>query len=156
MDGFFGSDWVGLKWFIQFMQSPFFPRLLKNTFLLGFYSLVFGFPAPILLALLLNEIHYGPFKRVAQSITYLPHFVSVVIMVGMLYSFFGHDGYVNRILAGLGIGAVDFVNDSRWFRPIYVISGIWQSIGWGSIVFLASLASINPELYESSYLDGGQ
>lgn len=154
VDGFFGSDWVGLKWFIQFMQSPFFPRLLKNTFLLGFYSLVFGFPAPILLALLLNEIHYGPFKRVAQSITYLPHFVSVVIIVGMLYSFFGHDGYVNRILAGLGIGAVDFVNDSRWFRPIYVISGIWQSIGWGSIVFLASLSSINPELYESSYLDG--
>ena len=93
------------------MQSPFFPRLLKNTFLLGLYSLVFGFPAPILLALLLNEIHNRPFKTVAQSITYLPHFVSVVIIVGMLYSFFGHDGYVNRILAALGIGAVDFVND---------------------------------------------
>ncbi len=154
VDGFFGSEWVGIKWFIQFMESPFFFRLLKNTFLLGLYSLVFGFPAPILLALLLNEIHNRPFKTVAQSITYLPHFVSVVIIVGMLYSFFGHDGYVNRILAALGIGAVDFVNDPQWFRPLYVVSGVWQSMGWGSIVFLASLASINPELYEASYLDG--
>ena len=93
-------------------------------------------------------------RRSPQSITYLPHFVSVVIIVGMLYSFFGHDGYVNRILGALGIGAVDFVNDPQWFRPLYVVSGVWQSMGWGSIVFLASLASINPELYEASYLDG--
>ena len=154
VDGFFGSEWVGLKWFIQFMQSPFFLRLLKNTLLLGFYSLIFGFPAPIILALMLNEIANKPFKRVAQSITYLPHFISVVIVVGMIYSFFGHDGYVNRILGGLGIAAFDFINNPRWFRPLYVSSGVWQGMGWGSIIYLASLSSINPELYESAFIDG--
>jgi putative aldouronate transport system permease protein len=154
VDGFFGSEWVGFKWFIDFVKGPFFFRLLKNTILLGVYGLVFGFPMPILLALLLNEITNQGFKRVAQSVTYLPHFVSVVIIVGMIYSFFSFDGYVNRILVRVGLGPFHFLSDPRWFRPLYISSGIWQRIGWGSIIYLASLASINPELYESAYLDG--
>ena len=154
VDGFFGSEWVGFKWFIQFVKSAFFPRLLRNTVLLGFYTLIFGFPAPIILALLLNELPNQFFKRFSQSITYLPHFISTVIVVGMIYAFFGHDGYVNRILMALGLSRLEFVNDPRWFRPIYVGSEIWQSMGWGSIIYLASLAGINPELYEAAYMDG--
>ena len=154
VDGFFGSRWVGFKWFIQFFKSAFFPRLLRNTVLLGFYNLIFGFPAPILLAILLNELRNQFFKRFSQSITYLPHFISTVIVVGMIYAFFGHNGYVNRVLMALGSSRLEFVNDPRWFRPLYVGSEIWQSMGWGSIIYLASLAGVNPELYEAAYMDG--
>ena len=153
-DGFFGSEWVGFKWFIAFVKSPFFFRLLRNTFLLGFYGLVFGFPMPIILALLLNEVRNQGFKRFSQSITYLPHFISVVVIVGMIYSFFSYDGYVNRVITRIGLGPFEFLSNPRWFRPLYIGSGIWQGMGWGSIIYLASLASINPELYESAYLDG--
>ena len=154
VDGFFGSQWVGFKWFIQFVKSAFFPRLLRNTVLLGFYTLIFGFPAPIVLALLLNELRNQFFKLFSQSITYLPHFISTVIVVGMVYAFFGHDGYVNRVLVATGLSRLEFVNDPRWFRPLYVGSEVWQSMGWGSIIYLASLAGINPELYEAAFMDG--
>lgn len=154
VDGFFGSDWVGLKWFISFLNGAFFPRLLRNTFLLGFLGMVIFFPMPILLALSLNEIRSEPFKRFAQTITYLPHFISVVVVVGLMYSWFAYDGYVNNFLGLFRIDPIDFQGDPRWFRPLYIGSGIWQGIGWGSILYLAALGGVNPELYESAYLDG--
>ena len=153
-DGFFGSPWVGFRWLIQFINDPFFFRLIKNTLLLGFYGLVFGFPAPIILALLLNEVRNQSFKRISQTLTYLPHFISTVVIVGMIYSFFGHSGFVNQVLSALGLRPLDFLNSTRWFRPLYVGSSIWQGMGWGSIIYLASLSSINLELYESATIDG--
>ena len=154
VDGFFGSDWVGLKWFVSFLSGAFFPRLLRNTFLLGFLGMVIGFPMPILLALSLNEIRSPPFKRFAQTVTYLPHFISVVVVVGLMYSWFSHDGYINNFLGLFNLDPIDFQGDPRWFRPLYIGSGIWQGIGWGSILYLAALGGVNPELYESAYLDG--
>ena len=154
VDGFFGSDWVGLKWFISFLTGAFFPRLLGNTFMLGFLGLVIGFPMPILLALSLNEIRSQPFKRFAQTVTYLPHFISVVVVVGLMYAWFSYDGYVNDFLALLSLGPIDFLGDPRWFRPLYVGSGVWQGVGWGSILYLAALGGVNPELYEAAWLDG--
>lgn len=154
VDGFFGSDWVGLKWFASFLSGAFFPRLLRNTFLLGFLGMVIGFPMPILLALSLNEIRSRPFKRFAQTITYLPHFISVVVVVGLMYSWFAYDGYINNFLGLFNFDPIDFQGDPRWFRPLYISSGIWQGIGWGSILYLAALGGVNTELYESAYLDG--
>jgi putative aldouronate transport system permease protein len=154
VDGFFRSPWVGLKWFVTFATDPFFFRLLRNTLLIGLYSLLFGFPAPIILALSLNEIRGGFFKRFAQSVTYLPHFISSVVLVGMIYMFFGHSGIINVLVTAFGGRAVDFLTSIRWFRPLYIGSGIWQGIGWGSIVYLAAIAGVNPELYEASFIEG--
>ena len=131
VDGFFGSDWVGLKWFGSFLSGAFFPRLLRNTFLLGFLGMVIGFPMPILLALSLNEIRSQPFKRFAQTITYLPHFISVVVVVGLMYSWFSHDGYINDFLGLFNLDPIDFQGDPRWFRPLYIGSGIWQGSAGG-------------------------
>ena len=154
VNGFFGSEWVGLKWFVQFLSGSFFWRLLRNTFVLGFLGVVIGFPMPIILALLLNEVRSPGYRRVAQSLTYLPHFISLVVVVGLIYSWFGYDGYVNQMLAALGLTGLDFMNDPRWFRPLYIASDVWQEMGWGSIIYLAALAGINPELYEAAYIDG--
>lgn len=154
VDGFFGSEWVGLKWFITFLSGPFFPRLLKNTLMLGFLGMLIGFPMPILLALSLNEIRSQSFKRFAQTITYLPHFISVVVVVGLMYAWFSYDGYVNNFLGLFSLDPIDFLGDPRWFRPLYISSGIWQGIGWGSILYLAALGGVNPELYEAAYMDG--
>jgi putative aldouronate transport system permease protein len=154
VDGFFGSEWVGLKWFLSFLNGAFFPRLLRNTVLLGLLGMVIGFPMPILLALSLNEIRSQPFKRFAQTITYLPHFISVVVVVGLMYSWFAYDGYVNNFLGLFRIDPIDFQGDPRWFRPLYIGSGIWQGIGWSSIIYLAALSSIDPGLYESASIDG--
>ena len=154
IDGFYNSPWVGFKWFIQFVNDPFFFRLIRNTFLISFYSLIFGFPAPILLAILLNEIKSNGFKRTTQTITYLPHFVSTVIVVGILYNFFGYSGIINSFLGSFGIDPVDFVGSARWFRPLYIGSGIWQGVGWGSILYLAALTGVDPQLYEAAIIDG--
>ena len=153
-DGVWGSKWVGFKYFKQFFEDPFFFRLIRNTLLLGIYGLIFGFPGPIILALLFNELRNQPFKRVAQSISYLPHFVSTVVMVGILYNLFGFQGTANQLIGLLGGKAIKFFSNPGWFRPIYIGSGIWQGIGWSTIIYLASLAGINPELYESAHVDG--
>ena len=154
IDGFFRSPWVGFKWFIQFVHDPFFFRLIRNTFIISFYSLIFGFPAPIILAILLNEIRSSGFKRTTQTITYLPHFISTVIIVGIIYNFFGYTGIVNQLLSYLNIGPIDFTGSARWFRPLYIGSGIWQGVGWGSILYLAALTGIDPQLYEAATIDG--
>ena len=152
--GLLKSKWVGFAHFESFITGPYFLRLMRNTLLINIYQLVFSFPAPIVLALLLNELKALKFKRVIQSISYLPHFISTVIVVGMMMKFLGSEGIVNIVLNKLGLRSVIFFSELGWFRPLYVGSGIWQGIGWGSIVYLATLAGINPELYEAAVIDG--
>lgn len=153
--GFFRSPWVGLQHFRDFFSSIYFSRLIRNTLLINIYSIVFGFPVPILFALLLNEIRGQAFKKTVQTLTYLPHFISIAIIVGMMMVFLSPvDGIVNVIIMKMGGKAIPFMQSIRWFRPIYIGSGIWQEFGWGSIIYLAALTSVSPSLYESARLDG--
>ncbi|OAS18745.1 sugar ABC transporter permease [Paenibacillus oryzisoli] len=152
--GFDGSPWVGLKHFQSFFADPYAVRVVKNTLLLGLYSLVFGFWPPILLALLLNELTSKWWKKFFQSVSYLPHFIAMVVVVGMMMELLGANGPVNLLLGSLGMEPIAFFNESSYFRTLFVGSGIWQGIGWGSILYLAALTGIDPELYEASYMDG--
>jgi putative aldouronate transport system permease protein len=153
--GFFHSPWVGLKYFKDFLNSPYFYRLLRNTFLLSFYSLLWGFPVPIIFALLLNEVRNQKFKKIVQSVSYFPTFVSIVIVVSLLNIFLSPvDGLVNLLLVRFGHAPIDFLGEAKWFRTLYIGSGIWQGFGWGSIIYLAALSSVSPELYESAIIDG--
>jgi putative aldouronate transport system permease protein len=153
--GIVGSPWVGFLYFKQFFQSVFFWRLLRNTFLLSFYGLLFGFPAPILLALLFNELKNGLFKRITQTISYLPHFISTVIIVSMVVEFLSPDrGLINNIIALFGGEKIYFLGNPRYFRTIYTLMNIWRGVGWGTIIYLAALTGINPELYEAAIIDG--
>ena len=153
--GIADSPWVGFLYFKQFFQSVFFWRLLKNTFLISLYGLVFGFPAPIILALLFNELKNGPFKRISQTISYLPHFISTVIIVSMFVEFLSPSrGLINNIIATFGGERIYFLGDPKYFRTIYTLMNIWRGIGWGTIIYLAALTGINPELYEAAIIDG--
>jgi putative aldouronate transport system permease protein len=152
--GIWGSEWVGFKHFISFYQSYYFWRLLRNTVMISLYELVFGFPAPILLALLLNELRNRVFKNFVQSVTYLPHFISIVVVAGMMVDFLAGDGLINKLTGMFGIPSVSFLIVPDWFRSIYVSSGIWQGVGWGSIIYLAAIAGIDPSLYEAAKTDG--
>jgi putative aldouronate transport system permease protein len=153
-DGFLGSPFVGLKHFRLLFGSPYFYRIFRNTLLLGLFGLLWGFWPPIVLALLLNEVRSEGFKRTVQSVSYLPHFISTVIIVGMLFEFFASDGAVNQFLQSIGIPAQQFFIDPKWFRTLYISSGIWQGVGWGSIIYLASLAGIDVQLYEAAFAEG--
>lgn len=152
--GILGGPWVGFKWFLQFFRSQFCWELIRNTLLLSIYSLIFSFPAPILLAVMLNEVKCGWFKKTAQTISYLPHFISTVIVVGMVVNFLAIDGPVNSIIQMTGGEAINFMVKPEWFRTIYVASGIWQGIGWNSIIYLAAIAGIDSQLYEAATVDG--
>lgn len=154
--GVWASDWVGLKYFKTFLfDNPDFLVLLRNTFLLGVYSLAWGFPAPIILALLLNELRSTVFKRFVQTVSYLPHFISNVIIASMIGMFLSPSGgLVNKIIGWFGAEPIYFLSHSEYFRTIYVSSGIWQGVGWGTIIFLAALTSVDPHLYEAAELDG--
>ena len=153
--GFFGSEWVGLEYFKQFFSSFSFTVILKNTLLLSVTLLVFSFPAPIILALLINEIQNRHYKKVLQTVTYAPHFLSTVVMVSMLVAFVNTDtGIINTCLKQMGFEAIDFMSDPKRFRPMYIITDIWKGAGWGSIIYLSSLSSINPALYEAAKIDG--
>lgn len=154
--GILGSEWIGLKNFIQFFQSYYFYRTVRNTFLIGFYSLVFGFPIPIIFALALNEIRIPLLKRITQSVSYIPHFISIVVVVGMMYNFLSVNyGVINELISRLGLEKINFMESSRWFRTLYVGSGIWQGYGFGAIIYLATISGINPELYSAIEIDGG-
>lgn len=154
-DGIWRSPWVGFDHFIEFYHSFYFVRLIKNTVLLSVYELIFSFPAPILLALLLNEVRGKVFKRTVQTVTYLPHFISLVVVVGMMVDFFASpNGLVNQLLGYIGIDAISFFQRSEWFRTLYIGSGIWQGVGWNSIIYLAAIAGVNQELYEAATMDG--
>jgi putative aldouronate transport system permease protein len=153
--GILHSPWVGLKYFVQFAGSPYFFRLVRNTLLLSLYDLAFGFPIPILFALLLNEIRREGFKRTIQSISYLPHFISVVIIVGLLKEMASPStGVLNHALVSLGGQPINFFMEKGWFRPLYIGSSIWQEFGWGAILYLAALSNIDPQLYEAAWMDG--
>lgn len=152
--GMLGGPWVGFKWFIQFFESQFFWQLIRNTLLLSVYGLIFSFPVPIVLAVMFNEIKSGWFKRVAQSISYLPHFISTVIIVGMVVNFLAPTGIVNTAIEALGGERVNFMMMPEWFRTIYTASGVWQTMGWSSIIYLAAISGIDAELYEAATVDG--
>ena len=150
--GVLGSKWVGLQNFQDFLSSVYFSRLIFNTIAINVLDLVFGFPAPILLALLINELRWNPFKRLVQTVTYLPHFISVVVVVGMMVDFFARDGLVNQL--SLTSDPIAYLQSPEWFRQLFVGSGIWQHVGWGSIVYLAAIATIDPQLYDAAKVDG--
>lgn len=152
--GFFGSKWVGLENFIDFFDSEYAWKNTINTLRISFYGLVFAFPAPILLALLLNEVKNAHFKKAVQTITYMPHFISLVIICALVMDFCSTKGLINTLITSLGGKPINFMNDPKWFNPIYTISGIWQHMGWDSIIYLAALSSIDPELYEAATVDG--
>lgn len=154
MEKMWESRWIGFAHFSDFVNGLYFWRTIGNTVLISLYSLLFGFPAPILLALLLNEVRNQAFKRTVQSITYLPHFISLVVVVGMLFDFLARDGVINNIAAFFGIESKAYLNEAGWFRTLYVGSGIWQEIGWSSIIYLAAISGINPSLYEAAKVDG--
>ncbi|WP_240941056.1 ABC transporter permease subunit [Paenibacillus sp. HB172176] len=153
--GIWESPWAGLHYFQQFFNMPAAYELIRNTLLLGLYNIVWGFPAPIILAILLNEIRVNGFKRIIQTLTYLPHFVSVVVLMGMVTMFLSPvDGLINVILQWIGVKPIAFMQEASWFRTVFVTSGIWQEIGWGSIIYLAALTAISPSLYEAAEIDG--
>ena len=154
-DGFAGSPWVGLMHFRDFFGSFYTWRIIRNTLMLSIGMIVFGFPAPIILALLINEVRNNVFKRFTQSITYLPNFISLIVICGFILDFTARDGVINQIIVMLGGEAISFMREPGWFRPVYIISEIWQHTGWASIIYLAALAGIDQELYEACRVDGG-
>lgn len=152
--GIWGSKWVGFTWFETFFKDPYFFRLLRNTFRLSAYSILFGFPAPIILALLLNEVSNNKFKRTVQTITYMPYFISLVVACSIIKIYCQADGLFSQIGMFFGAPAQNLLIDPNKFTPIYVISGIWQNIGWNSIIYLAALSGIDQEQYEAARIDG--
>lgn len=155
--GLFGSEFVGLKYFIEFFTGPYFWRLMKNTLLLNVLNILFTFPLPIVFALMLNEINNKFFKKFTQTVSYMPHFISTVIVVGIMTNMFSPtSGVVNKVLISLGVTdkEINFFLDPSWFRPLYIGSEIWQHFGWNSIIYLASLASVDSQLYDAAKVDG--
>jgi putative aldouronate transport system permease protein len=153
--GIWGSDWVGLKYFFQFVNSPNFLQIMRNTVLLSVYNLLFGFPIPIILAFVINEIRRHSFKKITQMITYMPHFISMVAVVGLINLVLDRQsGLVNIILKGFGSGGISFLSMQSAYRTIYVVSEIWQHAGWGTIIYLAALAGVDAEVVEAARIDG--
>ncbi|MBE6912261.1 MAG: sugar ABC transporter permease [Ruminococcaceae bacterium] len=153
--GMLESEWVGLSHFERFFDYNYCWRMIKNTFLLAFYNLLWGFPAPIILALLLNEVQNMKFKKWVQTISYMPHFYSVVVVVGLVKMLLSPDsGIVANLLGSLGVESLDILAEAKYFRTIYIASGIWQELGWGAIIYLAALTNVDPQLYEAATVDG--
>ncbi|MDQ0897704.1 sugar ABC transporter permease [Paenibacillus sp. V4I7] len=153
--GFMNSPWVGMKHFERFFSEPQFWMLFRNTILLAIYNLVFFFPLPIVLALMLNEVRIGIFKRFAQTLLYLPHFVSWVVAVGIFYVLFTTEGgVVNELIQKIGIEKIPFLLSEDWFRPMIISQSIWKEAGWGTIIFLAALSGVDLQLYEAARMDG--
>jgi putative aldouronate transport system permease protein len=153
--GIMGSPWVGLQWFQQFFSSPYFFRLVRNTFVLSISYIVISFPFPILFAILLSEIRHRWYQRVAQTVSYLPYFISMVVAMGMVVNFLNpQQGILNVLLVKMGMQSVDFINDAHWFRPVYIVSGIWQNFGFNAILYLAAITSIDVQIFEAATIDG--
>lgn len=153
--GITGSEWVGFKNFTDFFGAYYFGRLLANTFLLNLYGLIFSFPIPILLAILLNQLEKPRMKKFTQTAIYIPHFISTTVMVGILYLFLSPlNGIVNHFIEALGGKAINFMLDPGWFRTLFIGSDIWQHAGWNTILYIAALTSIDPEIYEAATIDG--
>lgn len=152
--GVWGSPWVGGKWFGKFLTDPYFWKLVRNTLLLNIYGLLWGFPIPIILAIMLNEVSHARYKRLIQTVSYLPHFISTVVVCGMVVNFLSLDGVINQFVSALGLNKVQFLMDPKYFRTIFTASGIWQTCGWTSIIYLASLTSVDQEILEAAMIDG--
>ncbi|QQP71643.1 sugar ABC transporter permease [Streptococcus pneumoniae] len=152
--GYTGSPFVGLKHFQRLFSDPLFYRLFKNTFMVGVLDFLFSFPAPLIFALILNEVRKVRFKSVVQSISYLPHFIPLVVMVGIIFELFGSYGIINSLLSSLGMEPISFFTKSEWFLPLYIGSGVWKTIGWGSIIYMGALTNIDSTLYEAADMDG--
>ena len=152
--GIGGSEWVGLENFVDFFKSPFAWRVIRNTIIISVNEIIFGFPAPIILALLINEMSCRRYKRVLQTISYIPHFISLVVMCGIIIDFVSSRGVITTILTYFGLEEQNLLANSSYFVPIYVISGIWKTVGWGSIIYLATLAGVDQNLYEAAAIDG--
>jgi len=155
ISGIWGSKWVGLKYFKQFLQNPYFFRTLRNTFIISINSLFWFFPVPIIFAILLNEVKNTQFKKTIQTVTYLPHFISIVTVVGLLKQLTSPTtGVINAVIMTLGGNPINFFMEKGWFVPLYVISAIWSDFGWGAIVYIAAISGIGQELYEAASIDG--
>ncbi|MBW7454053.1 ABC transporter permease subunit [Paenibacillus sepulcri] len=153
--GFWNSPWVGFKHFDRFFHDPVFWTLFENTLILAIYNIIFFFPFPILIALMLNELRREWFKRSIQTFIYIPHFVSWVVVVGMAYTFFSSEGGIfTDMLVDAGMNKVNFLMSNSWFRPMIILESIWKESGWGTIIFLAALSGVDPTLYEAAKMDG--
>lgn len=153
--GIWGSEWVGFEYFERFFSSYQFWPLIANTLKLSFSQLLVGFPIPIILAILLNQMKNSKFRKVVQTVTYCPHFISIVVLTGMLYIFLSpRSGIVNNVLQLFGQDPKFFLGDPEWFRPVFVLSGVWQNTGWSAIIYIAALAGVSPDLYEAANVDG--
>jgi len=153
--GIFTAPWVGLKWFKKLFASRYFGQLMGNTLAISGLKLLFGFPLPIVLALLLNEVRCEKYKRVVQTVSYLPHFISMVVLCGITHTLFSTSGVINQIYMTVsGNTAINFIGSTKYFRMVLVIMYVWASIGWNSIIYLASISSIDPQLYEAAMVDG--
>jgi putative aldouronate transport system permease protein len=152
--GILGSPWVGIGHFKEVFSDPSFINALKNTILISLLKLFFGFPLPILFALLLNEVYHSSFKKIVQTLSFLPHFISWVVLSGIFISILSLDGSINLILVALGHEPKLFLTDEHLFIPILIITDIWKGFGWGAIIYLAALAGVDQTLYEAAYIDG--
>ncbi len=155
MRGIWGSPWIGFENFERFFRSYYFWDLMKNTLGINIYELLVSFPAPIFLAILLNEVTKSKFKKSVQMVTYAPHFISTVVLVGIISIFMSQEtGLINVLIKSLGFEPIPFLTSARWFKTIFVFSGIWQSVGWGSIIYMATLTGIDPQTVEAAIVDG--
>ncbi len=152
--GILDSPWAGLRHFREFFESFYFGRVIKNTLVISLSSILFGFPAPIILALLLNELRNKKFAKVVQTVSYVPHFISMVVVCGMIKQFTMDSGIINDVIAFFGGKRVSMLNNPSYFVPVFTISNIWQGMGWQSIIYLAALTSVDPSLYEAAEVDG--
>ena len=148
------SEWVGFFYFKQFIKDPYFLRVIRNTLLISVQQIVFSFPVPIIFAILLNEIRVSWFKRTIQTISYMPHFISTVVICGMISAFCQSGGVINDVIAFFGGARKNLLSDPDYFYPVYILSDIWQGMGWSSIIYLAALAGIDQEQYEAARIDG--
>ncbi|WP_083442511.1 sugar ABC transporter permease [Paenibacillus sp. IHB B 3415] len=154
MKGIIGSDWVGIQHFRDFFSSYYFWRILSNTVIISVYSILFMFPAPIILALLINEVRNQSFKRIVQTFSYMPYFISLVVICGIITDFTNSNGVINTLFSWLGYDGTAMLQKPGLFRPVYILSEIWQKIGWESIIYIAALAGIDQEQYEAARIDG--
>lgn len=155
VDGIWGSAWVGFKHFKRFFNSSQFWPLLKNTLALSFMQLLIGFPIPIILAILLNQAKSLKFRKFVQSVVYCPHFISIVVLTSMLYIFLSpRNGIINTLITTCGGESIFFLGEAKYFRSVFVVSGVWQNAGWNAIIYISALAGISPDLYEAAEIDG--
>ncbi|WP_028549100.1 ABC transporter permease [Paenibacillus sp. UNC451MF] len=153
--GYSGSPWVGFDNFVRFFESYQFGTVIKNTIGISVFELLVAFPAPIILALMINQLTSERFKKFVQTVTYAPHFISTVVVVGIVYLLLSpKTGAVNSLLGLFGIDPIFFMGDASWFKTVFVFSGVWQSVGWGTIIYLAALTAVNPDLHEAAVVDG--